>query len=119
SGILERKQLGRIGTALGCRYLFLPGLAQLDQLLVDKFEAFGLKILRSHVVTLRLWLQLWDKETGRIQWESSGEATVGSLLVSTTRAIPLDAMAEQLWLRMIQDSLQPERGLARHLRRFQ
>ena len=107
SGILERKRLRRIGTALGCRYLFLPGLAQLDQILADKFEATGLKIVRNRVVTLRLWLQLWDTEAGRILWESSGEATVASVVVSATRTVPLDAIAQRLWRRMIQDGLLP------------
>jgi hypothetical protein len=111
SGILEREKLRRVGRAVGCRYLLLPGLAQLEQLLADRFEAVGLKIVRNRVVTLRLWLQLWDAETGRIVWESSGETTGSSLLVFVMRAVPVDAMAEKLWLTMIRDGLLGERRM--------
>ena len=41
-GILERQRLGGIGSALASRYLMLPGLAEFDQTLVDKYEAIGL-----------------------------------------------------------------------------
>lgn len=109
SGLLERDALRRVGRAIGCRYLFLPGLAQVDQLLVDRFEAMGLKIVRNRVVTLRLWLQLWDADSGRMLWESSGEGTASKLRVLSMRAIPLDALAESLWLRMIRDGSLSER----------
>ena len=38
SGILERERLQRIGSAIGSRYLLLPGLADFNQVLVDKFD---------------------------------------------------------------------------------
>src|ERR1700756_2732255 len=38
SGILERERLRRIGAALGSRYVLLPGLAQFDQTIIDRFE---------------------------------------------------------------------------------
>jgi hypothetical protein len=105
SGILERARLQRIGSALGCRYVLLPGLAEYNQALVDKFEAFGVKLVRNRVTTLRLWLQLWDTWTGQILWESAGEATVASEILRPERAVPLDEVAKKLWLRMIQDDL--------------
>jgi hypothetical protein len=37
SGILERERLQKIGSALKCRYVLLPGLANFNQVLVDKF----------------------------------------------------------------------------------
>src|SRR5262250_2613922 len=76
SGILERERLQRIGSALGSRYVLLPGLADFNQVVIDKFEIAGIKMVRNRVITLRLWLQLWDTQTGEIVWASAGEATV-------------------------------------------
>jgi hypothetical protein len=105
SGILERDRLGRIGSALGCRYVLLPGLAAFDHILVDKFEIWGIKVVRNRIAVLRLWLQLWDARTGRIVWESTGEVTAASALVNVGQAVPLDEIAGRLWRRMIQEDL--------------
>jgi hypothetical protein len=105
SGILERERLGRVGAALDCRYALLPGIAALDHSLLDRFEMAGVKIVRTRVLVLRLWLQLWDTRTGQIVWESAGEATVASELLNTGRIIPLDQVAEKIWKRMLEEGL--------------
>ena len=105
SGILERERLDRIGAALGSRYVLLPGLAAVEQALLDRFEFSGFKLIRNRVTSLRLWLQLWDTRSGRLVWESAGEIAVASELLSPGRAVPLDAIAQKLWLRMVQDEL--------------
>ena len=105
NGILERQRLRRIGSGLGSRYVMLPGLAQLDETIIDKFEAAGLKLFRNRVTTLRLWLQLWDAQTGHIVWESAGEITVSTVLLSPARAVPLGETIQKLLFNMIQDGL--------------
>jgi hypothetical protein len=105
SSILDRDRLRRIGSVLGSRYVFLPGVAELDHNLVDKFEMAGFKLIRNQVTRLRLWLQLWDAQSGRILWESIGEATVANPILSAVQVTPLDAIAQTLWRRMIQDDL--------------
>ena len=105
NGILERQRLRRIGSGLGSRYVMLPGLAQLDETIIDKFETAGLKLLRNRVTTLRLWLQLWDAQTGHIVWESAGEITVSTVLLSPSRAVPLGETIQKLLFNMIQDGL--------------
>jgi hypothetical protein len=85
--------------------VLLPGLAQLDEAVIDKFEAAGLKLLRNRVTTLRLWLQLWDVQTGHIVWESAGEITVSAVLLSPTQAVPLQETVEKLLVHMVQDGL--------------
>ena len=105
NGILERQRLRRIGTKLGSRYVLLPGLAQFDESIVDKFEAGGWKLLRNRVTTLRLWLQLWDSQTGHIIWESSGEITVATVFLSPKQTVALQETAKKLLVRMIQDEL--------------
>jgi hypothetical protein len=103
--ILDRQRLRRIGSGVGSRYVLLPGLAEFDEAVIDKFEAGGLKLLRNRVTTLRLWLQLWDAQTGHIVWESAGEVTVATLLLSPKQAVPLEEIIKKLLFRMIQDGL--------------
>jgi hypothetical protein len=110
SGILERERLRRIGEALGSPYVLQPGLAQFDQAVADKFEIAGFKAVKTRLMTLRLWLQLWDTRTGQILWESSGEATVAAQLVTKeSAAVSLEDLAQRLWLRIIQDGLLSEK----------
>ena len=108
NGVLDRQRLRRIGSGLGLRYVLLPGLAQLDEIIIDKFETAGLKLLRNRVTTLRLWLQLWDAQTGHVVWESAGEITVSTVLLSPRQAVPLEETMQKLLFSMIQDGL--ERG---------
>jgi hypothetical protein len=103
--ILERQWLRPIGSALGTRYLLLPGLAEFNQLVMDKYEVMGVKLVRIRITTLRLWLQLWDAQTGRILWESAGEATAVTALLNAKRTVPLDELAQKVWLQMIQQDL--------------
>ena len=110
SGILDRDRLRRIGAALDSRYVFLPGVAELNHSLVDRFETAGLKLIRNQVTTLRLWLQLWDVQRGRITWESVGEVTVVNPILSAVQTTPLDVIARALWRRMLQDDLISQRS---------
>jgi hypothetical protein len=115
SGILERDRLQRLGSALDARYVLLPGLTDFNQVLIDRFEIAGLKMVRNRVITLRLWLQLWDTETGQIIWESTGESTTVSELLMPQRIVPLDEIGERLWLRMIEDDLLADKTQSRLL----
>jgi hypothetical protein len=105
NGMLDRQPLRRIGSGLGSHYVLLPGLAQFGEEILDKFEAAGIKLVRNRVTTLRLWLQLWDSQTGHIVWESSGEGTTASVLLSPTQTVALEEIARKLLVRMIQDGL--------------
>lgn len=105
TGILERERLSRIGAALGSRYVLLPGVAAFDQSVIDRFDVVGLKVVRNRLTTLRLWLQLWDTKTGHNLWEATGEVTVVSQLLRVKQTLPLETIAQSLWLRIIQESL--------------
>jgi len=105
TGIMDRERLQRIGSALGFRYVLLPGLAQLDQVILDRFEIAGVKVIRTRVTVLRVWLQLWDTRTGHILWESAGDVATASDVVRHDRLVPLEEIAEKLWRRMIQHDL--------------
>jgi hypothetical protein len=105
NGMLDRQRLRRIGLGLGSRYVLLPGVAEFNEEILDKYEAAGIKLLRNRVTTLRLWLQLWDSQTGHIVWESSGEVTVATVFLSPKQAVALEQTAKKLLVRMIQDGL--------------
>ena len=105
NGILDRPRLRRIGTGLGSRYVLLPGLAQFNEEILDKYEAAGIKLLRNRVTTLRLWLQMWDSQTGHVIWESSGEATTAAVFLSPKQTVALEQITKKLLIRMIQDGL--------------
>ena len=104
-GVLERERLLRIGTALGSPYVLQPGLAEFNQTVLDKFELAGLKIVRTRVLALRLWLQLWGTQTGHLLWESTGEVTVAAPILALESTVSLAEIAQKLWSRMIEDGL--------------
>ncbi len=105
SGIMERERLQRIGSALGFRYVLLPGLAQFDHAILDRFEIAGVKVIRTRATVLRVWLQLWDTRTGHILWESAGEVATASEVLRHDRIVPIDEMAQKVWRRMLQHDL--------------
>lgn len=105
NGILDKHRLRQIGFGLGAPYVLLPGLAQFDEEILDKFEAAGIKLLRNRVTTLRIWLQLWDTRTGHIVWESTGEVTVSTVFLSPKQTVALEQVAKKLLVHMIQDGL--------------
>jgi hypothetical protein len=115
SGVLERERLQRIGSALSSRYVLLPGLTEYNQVIIDRLALSGWKFIQSRVITLRLWLQLWNTQTGQILWESTGEITMATKLLRPERTIPLNEIAQMLWLRMIQDNLVEDKTKTRSL----
>ena len=70
-----------------------------------QFEFSGLKIVRTRVLALRLWLQLWGTQTGHLLWESTGEVTVAAPILSLESTVSLATIAQKLWSRMIEDGL--------------
>ena len=105
TGILERERLRRIGAALGSRYVMQPGLAEFSIGLFDKFEFWGIKIVRTRIATLRLWLQIWEAPTGHLLWERTGELTIAVPVVQHDTMMSLDDMAQKLWGRMLDKDL--------------
>src|SRR4030095_11406430 len=93
TGTLERDRLKRIGAALGSRYVMQPGRAEFSQGLFDKFEFWGIKIVRTRIATVRLWLQIWEAPTGHLLWESTGELTTAAPVVRQDTMMSLDEMA--------------------------
>lgn len=100
SGILDSHTLKQIGTALDAKYVLLPGMATFQQSISGRFSFFGLRLLQTRTSILRLTVQLWDTHTGRIVWESSGEATLAAEDVRELR-IPFEEIADHLWRQLL------------------
>lgn len=102
SGILHRPVLEKIGRTLDASYVFQPTLAAFSQSTSGRFSFFGLRLFQTRISILRLTVQLWDTRTGKILWESSGEATLAGEDVREFR-IPFEEIAQRLWERMLND----------------
>lgn len=102
SGILNRGTLARVGDVLQTPYVFLPTMAWFDQTIVERFNFFGVRLLQTHVSTLRLSVEIWDTRTGEIAWEASGEATLAGEDIREYR-IPFEEIAQHLWGRLLED----------------
>lgn len=73
TGILEGSVLKRIGEISGARYLAQLSLAEFQQQSRGRFSLLGLRMVDTKQASLRVFLQLWDSETGGVAWEGSGE----------------------------------------------
>ncbi len=102
TGILHRPILEKVGRAVGTSYVLQPSLATFSQSTSGRFTFLGLRLIQTRISILRLTVQLWDTRTGRILWESSGEATLAGEDVREFR-IPFEEIAQHLWERMLRD----------------
>jgi hypothetical protein len=80
SHILNQETLGKVGSAIGARYVFQPRLAAFTQTMYDRwtFPAFGVVISQTRQSNLRMSVQLWDARTGELVWASMAEGTMQS-----------------------------------------
>ncbi|MDP7041114.1 MAG: hypothetical protein QGF91_00525, partial [Gammaproteobacteria bacterium] len=73
TGILEQKVLQDIGNASGVRYLAQLSLAGFDQGGNKRFGFLGLRLVDTQKANMRVFMQIWDSETGRVAWEGAEE----------------------------------------------
>ncbi len=75
SGILAAEDLASIGTATGLEYFFLCTIASHNTTNAVRFNPLGLTMVRSDWTTMNMVLQLYHAPSGRIVWQSVGDAT--------------------------------------------
>jgi len=73
TGIFARAPLEKIGRAVGARYFAQLKLAGFSQDTYERFSLLGFRLFQTLHANLRLYLQIWDSETGTIAWEGSEE----------------------------------------------
>lgn len=93
TGVFDRDTLGRLSAVTGTRFLAQLKLAHFEQGAKSRFGFLGLSILQTQYAHMRLFLQIWDAESGAIAWEGIDELTI-SVETSRERAVTLRALAE-------------------------
>jgi len=65
--------LKHVSTATGARYIAQLKLQRFEQGAKDRFGIFGLRVVETKYAHIRLFLQVWDSQTGGIAWEGVQE----------------------------------------------
>ncbi|MBL8201267.1 MAG: hypothetical protein JNK40_09880 [Chromatiales bacterium] len=73
TGILDGALLKRIGEIGQVRYLAQLNLASFEQVSRGRFSLIGLRFVDTKQANIRVFLQIWDSQTGSVAWEGGGE----------------------------------------------
>jgi len=73
TGLFDSKTLYQVGKVTGTRYLAQLKLAGFTQGSSGRFSVFGLRLIETKYVKLRLFFQIWDAKDGSIAWEGVQE----------------------------------------------
>jgi len=87
TGIFSRDTLQKVTRVTGARYLAHLKLSAFRQESKGRWGALGVRILETRSASLRLYLQIWDGETGSVAWEGNQE------LVSSHESVREDAIS--------------------------
>jgi hypothetical protein len=106
SDIFDRDPLRKIAAATGARYAFQPRLAAFSQSMTDRWKVPGVdfRISQTRSSDIRLSLQLWDTETGKLVWASVAETSMQNEAVSQD-PVYLEDVARATLASMITDFL--------------
>jgi len=73
TGIFPRDLLTKVGRAIGTRYLVQLKLAGFSQDMRERLSILGVRLFQTLHANIRLYMQIWDADTGAIAWEGSEE----------------------------------------------
>ena len=73
TGILDADVLAEVGQISEVRYLAQLSLAGFTQGNRGRLSLLGLRIFDTKQGSLRIFLQIWDAQSGTVVWEGSGE----------------------------------------------
>lgn len=94
TGIFSRTPLEKIGRAVGARYLAQLKLAGFSQDSYERFSLFGFRLFQTLHANIRMYLQIWDSETGTIVWEGTEEMNY-AYDSSATRPVTFRTVVEE------------------------
>lgn len=75
TGIFSRETLQKISRATGVRYLAQLKLGGFRQESKNRWGMLGIRMVETKSASLRVYLQIWDGETGQVAWEGGQETT--------------------------------------------
>jgi hypothetical protein len=73
TGILDGNVLRPVGEAGDVRYLIQLNLANFEQVSRGRLSLLGLRFIETKIANMRVFLQVWDSQTGKVIWEGGGE----------------------------------------------
>jgi len=86
TGIFNKDTLKKISQVTGVRYLAQLKLSGFQQGLQERWGFLGIRLLETQTTSMRLYLQIFDGETGAITWEGSQELTAS---LDTLKDMPI------------------------------
>ena len=78
SGLLDQARLTKIGKALGVTHLMIPMLGYITTNIDGQLQPFMITIARAVWVSVWGSLQVWNAETGAVEWVSCGYCTIAT-----------------------------------------
>jgi hypothetical protein len=109
SGLLDQARLTKIGRALGVRHLMIPMLGYITTNIDGQLQPFMITIARAVWVSVWGSLQVWDAETGAVEWVSCGYCTIATE-VPLVAGYPIHQALTTMWNQMIDDLAKNRRG---------
>lgn len=73
TGLFSADLLKRVGEATGARYIAQLKLQRFEQGSQERFGILGIRIVETKYAHIRLFLQIWDSQSGGITWEGMQE----------------------------------------------
>lgn len=86
TGILDGALLRQIGRIAGVRYLAQLSIASFVQDDKGRFGLLGLRMVETKTGNMRVFIQIWDSESGAIAWEGGGEL---NFAYDTSKELPV------------------------------
>jgi hypothetical protein len=103
SGLMPRESMRRLGEAAGVRYLAKVNLASFEQTQTERFGIAGIRVLSTNRTRIRIFLEIWDSDSGHIVWYANEELAIAAdraaeeiLSIQGTAARALDEMMDIL-----------------------
>lgn len=78
TGILDRKFLNKLALSLGATYFAQPRILDFTQKQTIRFNPFGLTLFQTYETQIKIYLEIWNAETGAIAWIGVAEANLAS-----------------------------------------
>ena len=73
TGIMKKDTLSKLGAELNARYLLQLNLANFKQETNNRFGVLGYRMVDTKLANIRLFVQIWDTQTGNIAFEAIQE----------------------------------------------
>jgi len=94
TGLLDGQDLTKIAQTLGVRYVIQLKIAAYDQSSGGGVGFLLAALIRDKKANVRLFLQVWDSQTGRVVWEKTGEETEKKWSLVVERSIDMQEVVK-------------------------